>query len=124
MKPNKIVYWTFTLLFALLLGASGITYLLGLSMYAEGMAHLGYPIYLLKFLGVAKILGAVAIVYGKYPTLKEWAYAGFAFDLLGASYSHFSSGDGPEALVPLAVLAVMFVSYGQWKMRVALAPSA
>jgi len=41
-------------------------------MNVEGMVHLGYPVYLMKFLGVAKIVGVLAIVMGN-PTLKEWA---------------------------------------------------
>ena len=53
-------------------------------MNGEGLVHLGYPVYLLKFLGAAKKLGVLAIVTGKFPAFKEWAYAGFAFDLLGA----------------------------------------
>ena len=116
-RAGKIVYWVFTLLFVVPIGAGGITYLLGLPMNVEGIVHLGYPVYLLKLLGVAKLLGIVAILTRRYLTLTEWAYAGFTFDLLGASYSHLSSGDGPKALFPLIMLAIMFVSYAQWKMQ-------
>lgn len=112
---NKTVYWIFTLLFLLPVGSGAIPYLMSLPMIVEGMIHLGYPVYLLKFLGVAKILGTVAILTGKYPRLKEWAYAGFTFDLLGASYSHLCSGDGPKALIPLGLLVILFISYAQWR---------
>nr|WP_265333553.1 DoxX family protein [Paenibacillus guangzhouensis] len=55
--------------------------------------HLGYPSYLLPFLGIAKLLGVIAIVVPGFPRLKEWAYAGFVFDLSGAMYSSISVGD-------------------------------
>lgn len=118
-QENRVLYWALTLFFAVLLGASGITYLMAIPVNVEGFVHLGYPLYLMKFLGAAKVLGALAIVSGRYPTLKEWAYAGFTFDLLGAFYSHLSLGDGWKALYPLGMLAVMFFSYVEWKKAVA-----
>nr|WP_221401258.1 DoxX family protein [Paenibacillus phyllosphaerae] len=39
----------------------------------EEMIHLGYPVYLLTFLGIGRILGAIAIVILRFPRLKEWA---------------------------------------------------
>lgn len=74
--------------------------------------HLGYPIYFVKILGVAKLLGAAALLYPGLRRLKEWAFAGFTFDLLGAFYSHLSSGDSLGiALVPIAFLALLAVVY-------------
>jgi hypothetical protein len=113
--PARIAYWASTLLFVLLLGVSGVTYLFAVPANVDGIVHLGYPLYVMKFIGVAKILGAIAIIVDRYPTLKEWAYAGFSFDLLLACYSHLASGDGLRASFPLIMLAVMFVSYVQWK---------
>lgn len=83
----------------------------------QGLDHLGYPHYIMAFLGIAKILGVIAILYGRFETLKEWAYAGFAFDLLLATYSHLSSGDGARASFPFIMLIIMFVSYMQWKLQ-------
>lgn len=54
---------------------------------------LGYPLYLLPFIGVAKLFGVAAILLRVPWRIKEWAYAGFAFDSLGAVYSHISVGD-------------------------------
>jgi len=53
---------------------------------------LGYPVYFIPFIGVAKILGVLAIIIPGYPKIKEWAYAGLMFDLAGASYSIIASG--------------------------------
>lgn len=112
MKPKtiKIIYWAVTIFFAGFMLFSGIS-----GMSAQGyevMKHLGYPIYLSIIIGVAKILGAIAVVQWKFKTIKEWAYAGFMIDFIGASASMLFSGDGLAiALSPLLFLAVMFVSY-------------
>jgi len=77
---------------------------------------LGYPVYFMKLLGVAKLLGVVAIVIGRFETLKEWAYAGFTFNLIAASASHVASSDPAwKAAVPLAFLALLMVSYAAWQ---------
>ena len=77
---------------------------------------LGYPVYFMKILAVAKLLGIAAIASGLSPTLKEWAYAGFTFDVCGAFASHLSVGDSLTiALVPAAFFLVQLASYAMWK---------
>ncbi len=80
--------------------------------------HLGYPLYLMRILGLAKILGAVAIVTNRSRTLAEWAYAGFVFDLVGAVASHLIVGDGPIAVAPAVMLALVLASYRFYPRRV------
>ena len=55
---------------------------------------------MITFLDVAKILGVIAILIPGYPRLKEWAYAGLAFDLIGATYAQIAKGY-PAANWPL-----------------------
>ena len=82
----------------------------------EVLKHLGYPPYLNIILGVAKVLGAIAIVQWKFKAIKEWAYAGFAIDLIGAGASIYFAGDGVIAVLFVAIfLAVMLLSYYLWK---------
>jgi uncharacterized membrane protein YphA (DoxX/SURF4 family) len=115
-KKVSIVYWISTVLFALPLVWSAIMYLTEAPKMMATMSHLGYPVYFTKILGVAKLLGAAALLYPAMPRLKEWAYAGFTFDLIGAFVSHLSSGDTITiALVPLAFLALLMTSY--WSRR-------
>ena len=57
------------------------------------MQHLGYPMNVLRLLAVAKILGVIAILVPGFPRLKEWAYAGFTFDLIGALHAGLAAGD-------------------------------
>lgn len=78
----------------------------------EVFKHLGYPEYLLPFIGVAKLLGVAAVLFPGLPRLKEWAYAGLSFDVIGASYSHISVGDPVTFwILPLAALTLILGSY-------------
>jgi len=126
MKPKtvKICYWIFTILFAAFMLMSGIMYLMQDATAKQAMVHLGYPVYFLLMLGVAKILGALTLLYPptKLRTLKEWAYAGFTFNILAACIAIYAAGDGiVMALFPLIFLVVMFLSYGFWKVYLKVA---
>ena len=114
----KVAYWISTVLIALLMGLSGIPDILKIPEAVTIFRHLGYPEYLLPFIGVAKILGAIAILYPGFPRLKEWAYAGIVFDLIGAFYSHLSVGDTIGSLAPpLVGLILAFASYILFRKR-------
>lgn len=114
-KRSKTLYWAVTLLFILAMTFGGMEELVGVKQAVAGTMQLGYPRYLLPFLGVAKLLGVAAILVGRPWRLKEWAYAGFTFDLLGASYSHFSMGQPKEAAAPLMIGLVGAASYALWR---------
>ena len=58
---------------------------------------LGYPLYIIPFIGVAKLFGAIALLIPGFPRIKEWAYAGLIFDLVGAAYSLMMNGGGTQA---------------------------
>ncbi|MBS3127646.1 DoxX family protein [Candidatus Woesearchaeota archaeon] len=115
-KTLKIVYWSVTVIFCLVNLFSGFAELFPNQSAFDIMTLLGYPFYLLIILGIAKILGAIAIIQTRFKTIKEWAYAGFSIDYLGASMSwYFVGGDVFGILMPFVFLAVMFVSYFLWK---------
>jgi len=112
MTNKTTGYWITTGLFCAVLGFSGLAYLVRLEFMAERMTALGYPIYFLTILGTAKLLGIIALLAPGHVLLKEWAYAGFAFDLIGATASHAFSGDPfAESVRPLFVLALGAASY-------------
>ena len=71
--------------------------------------HLGYPAYLLPFLGVAKCLGVSAVLAPVPPRLKEWAFAGLIFDVSGAAYSHLSVGD-PATVVAFPLIGIVLIA--------------
>ncbi len=118
MKPQttKMLYWIFTCLFAALKIMDGIGGVTRQQAGIEVMLHLGYPIYAMVILGTAKFLGAFVVLQTKYTTIKEWAYAGFAFNLIGAFASRaFMSDPIRWTVLPLIILAFMFVPYFLWK---------
>ncbi len=102
-----VSYWILTVLFLLPMAAGGVADVLNVEQVQEIMKHLGYPPYLAVLLGVLKILGTIALLAPGFGTLKEWAYAGFAFDLLGAVVSHAAVGDGAGDIIPPIVIAVI-----------------
>ena len=95
MNKRLIGYWVATALFCLAMTAGGMMNLMRAEMQKEAMAALGYPVYLMTILGVAKILGVIALLIPKTPLLKEWAYAGFTFDLLGRTVKILSRHRNP-----------------------------
>ena len=105
-------FWVVTGLFCLAFTLGGSMHLIRAEQMAEGIRTLGYPAYLMTILGTAKLLGVVALLVPGRLLLKEWAYAGFTFDLLGAAASHVFVGDpAAETLRPLALLGVGVASY-------------
>ena len=112
MKKTNITYWILTGLFAFFMLGSAIPDILIIPEAVQGFREMGYPAYLIPFLGWAKLLGVVAILVPGYPRLREWAYAGLFFDLLGATYSVFSIGKPVSAWSPmLVIIAVGIGSY-------------
>jgi hypothetical protein len=112
MKTTKILYWVFTILMVALMLFSAAGSLMTNPQGAEFAKHLGYPVSLFKFLAVAKILGVIAILVPGNPRLKEWAYAGFTFDLIGAVFSGLVVGDPIVVWIPVFVgLIFVFGSY-------------
>jgi len=118
MKPKtiKILYWSVTVLFCLGMLFSGISEVMQIESAKEVIVHLGYPIYVNTVIGTAKILGVIALLQWKFKTIKEWAYAGFTIDFIGAAASMYFAGDGIlMALSVLPFFVVMFLSYFLWK---------
>jgi hypothetical protein len=116
-RNTKIAYWASTLFFIVPAGLMGFVEAAtgGPPNVAAMVLHLGYPAYLVHILGTAKALGMLAIVTGFSPKLKEWAYAGFVINLLGATASHVFVGDGAgETLLPLSMLLPTLISYRLW----------
>jgi hypothetical protein len=119
MKGRTWIGWVITGLMAALMLLSAVPDVRRIPDALAVFRHLGYPPYLLLFLGTAKILGVAAVLTPGVPTLKEWAFAGLTFDLTGAVYSHLSVGDPASAWMPAAIgLVLMAGSYiAYWTRR-------
>ncbi|GLZ75664.1 hypothetical protein Afil01_04710 [Actinorhabdospora filicis] len=83
----------------------------------ETFQHLGYPLYFLTIMGVAKLLAVAVLLLPRLPRLKEWAYAGLLFVYGGASVSHLAVGDeAPAVISPLGFAALTVAA---WALRTA-----
>ncbi len=112
MKKTKTLYWIFTGLFAAFMAFSAIPDIMMVPDAVIFMNHIGYPNYFIPFIGVAKLLGCIAILIPGFPKIKEWAYAGLTYDLIGAVYS-IAATDGLklDALVMVLPFGFLYLSY-------------
>jgi uncharacterized membrane protein YphA (DoxX/SURF4 family) len=109
MKKINILFWVFNGLLAALMLFSAISSFMNPAATKEIMSkHLGYPEYFAPLLSIAKILGVIAILVPGFARLKEWAYAGFAFDLIWATYSSISVGDPASGWGFMFVFIILF----------------
>jgi hypothetical protein len=106
MRKVKILYWVFTGLFSAFMLFTAVPDILVVPEAITFMNHLGYPNYFIPFIGIAKLLGVIAILISGYPRIKEWAYAGLFFDLTGAAYSQIAT-DG--VLTQIAFMLLPFI---------------
>jgi hypothetical protein len=112
MKTNKIIFWTTTSIIFLFEGVlpalTGHT-----DMAKQGIAHLGFPDYFRIELNILKVLGALALILPMVPArIKEWAYFGFAINMLSAFIGHAAvDGINGQTFFPLIVMAILIVSY-------------
>jgi hypothetical protein len=111
-RSKKVFYWVSTGFAALALTAAGAANVMRAPQVVATMSHLGYPPYVATILGTWKVLGVLAILAPGFSRLKEWAYAGFFFDLTGAAISHAASGDAVGVvIVPLVLLVAVMASW-------------
>ena len=108
---RKVTYWVVTGLLALSALFAGVNYLWGSQQTVQTFAHLGYPQQLRVLLGIAKLLGGIALIVPGLPTLREWAYAGFTFAWIAAAVAHYLAKDGAVAFFPLVLMILLLVSY-------------
>ena len=111
-KRDKIIYWIATLWLALGMTSTGIVQLMKVDEEVARMNLLGYPVYFLTLIGTWKILGTVAVHAPRMPLLKEWAYAGFFFNMTGAIFSHIAMGSPiTEVLPPMLLITLTVLSW-------------
>ena len=119
-KTITILYWVFTLLFAALMTFSAIPNIITNDDSIKFMHDiLGYPVYFIPFIGVAKMLGVIGILIPGLKKIKEWAYAGLFFDLAGAVYSGIAVGGtvDPQMLFMLLWILPGILSYYYWNKK-------
>jgi hypothetical protein len=121
MKIKTAFYWITTTLIALetLMGgiadlSHGRTAIFSGPFVTDVVLGLGYPAYVLAIIGTFKVPGALALVLPGMRRLKEWAYAGIFFELLGAAASLWVCHQRFEVIVPLFLVGLALAS---WALR-------
>jgi len=113
-KAKTIAYWVTTGLVVFCM-TGGIFELLGLKTTNEGIMRLGYPPYIIPALGLGKVLAILAILWPGFPRLKEWAYAGILFNMIGATVSHVARNDG--AWIVVVTVTIAAITMASWALR-------
>ena len=113
-KARTIGYWVTTGLLVFCM-TGGIFELLGLKTTMDGIMRLGYPSYIVPALGLGKVLAILAILWPGLPRLKEWAYAGIFFNMMGALVSHVAHHDAAWSI--LVAVTVAAITLASWALR-------
>ena len=121
MKAKTMLYWATTSLIALETFLGGVvdlthgrTGVVSGPVVTQVVTSLGYPVYILAIISIFKIPGALTIVVPGFLRLKEWAYAGIAFELSGAVASNVECGKWGDSIAPLSLLCLAIAS---WALR-------
>ncbi len=115
-KPVVIAFWIVTALFCLEMIFTAYWEWFT-PQAAQAFARLGFPAASFRVeLSVAKMLGVFALLIPPIPaSVKEWAYAGFAFNLLSALIAHASIHDRHAAFAPSTITLLLGTcSYLLW----------
>lgn len=110
MKTKRIFYWSATILLTAMMLVSGTPYLFKTAHVAKEFIALGFPIYIIVPLGIAKAIAALVLLNNHCKKLVEWAYAGLFFDFILALSAHLMIVDGEYALAIIATL-LLSISY-------------
>jgi hypothetical protein len=115
-KATTIPFWIFTALFCLEMSFTAYYELL--PQGAQAFTRLGFPNGDFRWeLSLAKLVGVVVLLVPLIPArLKEWAYAGFAINLISAIIAHLSISDRLLAFVPSTLTSMLWAaSYFFWR---------
>lgn len=110
--PSAILYWVFTSLVIVIMGVAGVVCIFRMDGVPKVIMGLGYPAYFMTFLGVTDLVGLAVILLPVPRMLREWAYAGFTFNILAAIFSLLSSGHPLVHITdPVIALVAVLGSY-------------
>lgn len=120
-KAINITYWICTIIFAILMIFASVG---GIQPNADAIKvihdGMGFPIYFIQFISVVKLIGVAVILIPGLDRIKEWAYAGLFFDLIGATYSGIAAAGkfDPVMLSLLIWFVPGILSYYFWHKKI------
>ena len=100
MKTSRIVYLAGFGIISLQMLIMGIMQLTNNSAVMNNLVHFQLPLYFFKLLGLAKIIGAIALIQTWSLKVKRAAFYGFVFLLFGAIFMHIAIEDPIMKLLP------------------------
>jgi len=117
LKGISVGYWVTHGLFSLWMLFTAYAEVAIAPARAE-FVQMGIPDYLRVELSIAKVIGVLVLLLPVSPRLKEWAYAGFAINLVSAVVAHLAIGEGPAKYMWAVVAALLLAAcYFFWRKR-------
>ena len=111
MNKDKVIFWVATGLLCAIMTFSGINYFINQGM-KDVFVHLGFPSYFREELGIAKLLGVLALLIPAVPAkVNGFAYSGFAIVLISAIVAHSATDGISTAVMPIVFLVILGISY-------------
>jgi hypothetical protein len=110
-------YWIVTVLFCTEMIFTAYYELYVMPQAAEAFTRLGFPANTFRIeLSWAKVAGVLVLLIPVPAWLKEWAYAGFAINLISALIAHSSIHDRAAAFAPSSITSILWLlSYLLWR---------
>jgi uncharacterized membrane protein YphA (DoxX/SURF4 family) len=118
-RKTTVLLWVIQVLLALIFLFAGVTKLV---LPIEAMTkQMPLPGPFLRFIGVAEVLGAIALILPGLLRIRQGltplAAAGLTIIVIGATVVTVRTGGGALALIPLVVaLLSAFVAYSHWRL--------
>lgn len=107
---QKIVYWASLAFIIVRVGPGAVQYFIDPDKFGGFFETLGFPMWVMYVLGVFKILGILVLLFVRWGSLKEWAYAGFMFNFLLALGAYLAQDQG-KGWGLVILLVVLFLNY-------------
>ena len=79
---KKYAYWIPTGLLCLMMMGSAVMYMLNQDFVAGEYQSMGFPVWVMYFNALCKVLGGIAILAPLNRSFKEFAYAGYLYILV------------------------------------------
>jgi hypothetical protein len=114
---NKKLFTSLKVTFSLFMLFSAMGELTLNETVVHSMEIIQMPVYLLYLIGVLKISGVIALWYSPYKWIKEWAFAGFTFDFIGAIIGFIATGNlvMPDIIMAPVGLMLCLATFYLWK---------
>jgi uncharacterized membrane protein len=112
-----IAFWAFTALFCLEMSFTAYWELAIVKQSVPEFTRIGFPSPAFRVeLTVAKVLGVLALLLPVPARAKEWAYCGFALNLVSALIAHAAIHDIPVSYAPASITSLLWLgSYLSWR---------